>query len=126
MCMCSQTYNSDDHNEIAVRTISYGCNTFCFWFPYYPVLQHDIFYGFYIAFLRWHTHQGVLHVCVRVRYLAPSSYSILRTARLAPTAWPPSTPIRLANLFSLCAFSIPEINIIIYFTYPCLLTIYYS
>lgn len=51
--------------------------------------------------LDWQTHQGVLHVCVRVRYLAPNSYSILRTARLAPTAWPPSTPIRLANLPSL-------------------------
>lgn len=46
-------------------------------------------------------------MCVRVRYLAPSSYSILRTAKLSPTAWPPSTPIRLANLPSLCALSIP-------------------
>lgn len=50
----------------------------------------------------------MLQVCVRVRYLAPNSYNILRTARLAPTAWPPSTPIRLANLPSLCALSIPE------------------
>jgi hypothetical protein len=35
---------------------------------------------------RLETHQGVLQVCVSVRYRAPSWYSILRTPRLVPMA----------------------------------------
>jgi hypothetical protein len=53
------------------------------------------------------THQGVLQVWVSVRYRAPSWYSILSTPRLVPMAWPPSTPMRLANKPDSCALSIP-------------------
>ncbi len=43
-------------------------------------------------------YQGVLHECVSVMYLTPTSYNKRRTARLLLMPCPDSTPMRLATL----------------------------
>lgn len=55
------------------------------------------------------TYHGVLHVWVKVIYLAPSAYSCLRVPRLALMACPPSTPIREAMRSP--AFSMSETEV---------------